>query len=406
MPTVSRHEVSRWERRERIPGRFWLHWLAVVLDTPLETLEAAVAASRGHSHQHQPPPPDHRRLWHPPTATELLATLDNTPTHDLRELAHTWLTGPPEQTPTPPPQHRPPEGAPDGTVEQLTTRLNKLRRCDDLIGGLNLAPHINHALRAAVATLQGTRNRTQQRERLQVIAGYAQLAGWAHSDAGDNPAARRAYRTALRAAAAAADPLMAAHTLAALSHHCLTAGDPHEALLLARSGHAGARQHGTPLLRALLLHRIALAAARTGEPTQAAQALHHADLHADRSQPADEPQWLYWLDQHELAAMTGRCLAVLGRPARAVTLLTIKRDNIGPRTAALYAAWLARSYQALGEHEHANHIAAAAARLANASGSARAEQAIRHLQARVLASRYRTRAGDAGREPPQEQAAG
>ena len=45
-PTVSRHEVSRWEREERIPTGYWLRWLAVVLDHPLEDLERAAGAAR------------------------------------------------------------------------------------------------------------------------------------------------------------------------------------------------------------------------------------------------------------------------------------------------------------------------------------------------------------------------
>jgi transcriptional regulator with XRE-family HTH domain len=44
--TVTRHEVSRWERQDRIPSAFWLRWLAVVLDVPVEELEAAAAAAR------------------------------------------------------------------------------------------------------------------------------------------------------------------------------------------------------------------------------------------------------------------------------------------------------------------------------------------------------------------------
>lgn len=33
--TVSRHEVSRWERGERLPARAWLGWLTQVLGEPL-----------------------------------------------------------------------------------------------------------------------------------------------------------------------------------------------------------------------------------------------------------------------------------------------------------------------------------------------------------------------------------
>jgi len=45
-PTVTRHEVSRWEREERIPSNYWLGWLALALDMPLSQLEFAAAAAR------------------------------------------------------------------------------------------------------------------------------------------------------------------------------------------------------------------------------------------------------------------------------------------------------------------------------------------------------------------------
>jgi transcriptional regulator with XRE-family HTH domain len=45
-PTVTRHEISRWEREERIPSGFWLGWLALVLEVPVDTLTAAAALAR------------------------------------------------------------------------------------------------------------------------------------------------------------------------------------------------------------------------------------------------------------------------------------------------------------------------------------------------------------------------
>lgn len=44
--TVTRHEVSRWERQHRIPGAFWLRWLAVVLEVPVTELTDAAAAAK------------------------------------------------------------------------------------------------------------------------------------------------------------------------------------------------------------------------------------------------------------------------------------------------------------------------------------------------------------------------
>ncbi|GAA1744138.1 helix-turn-helix transcriptional regulator [Luedemannella helvata] len=46
VPTVTRHEISRWERGERVPSGFWLVWLALCLDVPVGPLERAAAAAR------------------------------------------------------------------------------------------------------------------------------------------------------------------------------------------------------------------------------------------------------------------------------------------------------------------------------------------------------------------------
>lgn len=40
VPTVSRNEVSRWERGRRVPARPWLAWLSQVLAAPLPSLPA------------------------------------------------------------------------------------------------------------------------------------------------------------------------------------------------------------------------------------------------------------------------------------------------------------------------------------------------------------------------------
>ena len=55
-PTVTRHEISRWEREERIPSGYWLGWLAVALDLPLTRLERAAALGRRRRHRPSIPP--------------------------------------------------------------------------------------------------------------------------------------------------------------------------------------------------------------------------------------------------------------------------------------------------------------------------------------------------------------
>jgi putative transcriptional regulator len=44
--SVTREEVSRWERGKRIPGPYWRTWLGRVLDTPTQDLERAAAVAR------------------------------------------------------------------------------------------------------------------------------------------------------------------------------------------------------------------------------------------------------------------------------------------------------------------------------------------------------------------------
>ncbi|MFI5914945.1 hypothetical protein [Dactylosporangium sp. NPDC051541] len=44
--TITRHEVSRWERGERVPGPPWRAWIAFVLQVPLDDLERAAGRTR------------------------------------------------------------------------------------------------------------------------------------------------------------------------------------------------------------------------------------------------------------------------------------------------------------------------------------------------------------------------
>jgi transcriptional regulator with XRE-family HTH domain len=46
-PTLTRHEISRWERQERMPSEFWLLSLAAVLTVPIDTLRQAIDLTRG-----------------------------------------------------------------------------------------------------------------------------------------------------------------------------------------------------------------------------------------------------------------------------------------------------------------------------------------------------------------------
>jgi transcriptional regulator with XRE-family HTH domain len=44
--SVSREEVSRWERGKRIPGPYWRSWLSQALELPREDVEEWAAQAR------------------------------------------------------------------------------------------------------------------------------------------------------------------------------------------------------------------------------------------------------------------------------------------------------------------------------------------------------------------------
>ena len=74
-PTVTRHEVSRWEREERVPSRFWLGWLALVFEAPIAELNDAASRARRHRRAGAVPRPPGQdtRPWRPGDPTQIAA---------------------------------------------------------------------------------------------------------------------------------------------------------------------------------------------------------------------------------------------------------------------------------------------------------------------------------------------
>src|SRR5207247_11344125 len=130
----------------------------------------------------------------------------------------------------------------------------------------------------------------------------------------------------LRGAVAAGDQPLVGHLLGTLAH--LT-GRPDRALRLATAGYARARATGSATTRSLLLHRVAFAAARLGDRPGCQRALTAADRLYGRRDPEHDPDWLYWFDEAEVAAMTGRCFAPRGRPRLAEPLLRAGLAGLG-----------------------------------------------------------------------------
>ncbi|OII65092.1 transcriptional regulator [Streptomyces sp. CC53] len=327
--SVTRNEVSRWERGGRVPDS-WLPFLARALDADVIELERAAAYARGETDT-QPPGP---------TAT-LAALL---PDGDALALA---------------PGRTRRVGA--DAVTALAGRVHGLRLADDVLTGGDLIGPAFRELRAAVRLYrEHTHADDVGRALLVQIGELAQIAGWIASDAGRHDDAEHAYRLGISAARQAADGPLSANLAGSLAYQWSNTGRERDAVALAQAALDEAGPDAPAKTRALFSDRIAWAHTRADDPQPAMRALGQAhDALTDDHGP-EAPQWAYWVCGEELDVMDARVYTELRRPLRAVPLLTdvlARYDTTHTRELALYRSWLAVALADANELEQAADVA-------------------------------------------------
>jgi transcriptional regulator with XRE-family HTH domain len=189
-------------------------------------------------------------------------------------------------------------------IEQLEETAKAFRGWNHQYGG-GLRRRAVLGQLSEVAALLDEHQAPAVEERLYRV--LALLAGTAAGMAWDSGLQRRAqdyYRLSLRAAHAGDDRLWGANTLAGMARQMLYAGKPADALDLVRLAQDGARDVAGPRLRAMLHTREAWALAAMGRTAAFARATEQARaVLADAS--ADEPYWISYFDEAELAGVTG-----------------------------------------------------------------------------------------------------
>ncbi len=302
------------------------------------------------------------------------------PSSDPLRMAHEWLVS---DSPTVIRRNsgRRVGGSLAGKLEE---RVIELRHLDDYIGGRDLIGLVRQELFDAQRLVRDASYTEDTGRRLLTVVGeLAQLAGWVASDAGLYVESERIYVSGVSAAQEAANSALAGQLLSSLSYQMATVGNPADAALLARSAVSGAGRV-TPVVRALLLERVAWACTRSRDEDGARRALDAVDdSFAERSNGIEEPEWVYWLDRSEIDVMAGRCLILLGEPARAEPLLSraisdYASDHV--REVALYETWLAESYARSREFDGAEASIRRARRAAKKISSTRLEVRISEVQ--------------------------
>ncbi|MFD3409818.1 helix-turn-helix domain-containing protein [Streptomyces cyaneofuscatus] len=199
-------------------------------------------------------------------------------------------------------------------VEELETTARAFRQWDHQYGG-GLR---RKAVLGQLAEVSGALDDHQAPavvDRLYRV--MAQLAGTAATMAWDSGLHRRAqdyYRLALRAAHAGGDVVFGANVLAGMARQMLYRDRADDALQLIHLAQEGARDVIGPRARAMLHTREAWAYAAQGRIAGFHRATAKAaeDL-ASAGSDSDEPYWIAYFDEAELAGVTGGRLLDLAR---------------------------------------------------------------------------------------------
>jgi hypothetical protein len=324
-----------------------------------------------------------KRVWNGDDARELSvsfdAALERSAVEDIERLSHMWLICEPPQAIELASGRR----VSDSLVSAVEHRVVQLRRADDFITGAASRDLMRNELAATVRLLSdGALTEEQARRILTAIGELAQLGAWVAGDAGLIHEAARYVRGGVLAARAAGNAPLAANVISTFSYQVANTGNPNEAIVLARTAHQGSRHDATPVTRALLLERIAWAAARSGDLRDCERALGMVEESFSAGPRDSDPDWIYWLNREEIDVMAGRCYTELRNPRRAEPLLSnaIARYNQSSvRENSLYLSWLAEDYIQLGEIEHAAVIATQMAGLAARTNSARTDSRLRYI---------------------------
>lgn len=251
-------------------------------------------------------------------------------------------------------------------VDDLERVADAKRRMDDAAGGGTLLPSVREDLRLVVGMLDTAAYTDEVGRRLYgVAAELGRLAGWLAYDSDEHATAQRYWLAALRAAHASGDRATGANILGFMSVQAALTERPRDAVVLAESALTAERQL-TPAVAALLYSRLAFAAARAGDAATWRRTQGRAGELLGRSVSANEPPWIYWFSEAELAGVAGTSLLEFGRPAEAEQHLRRAVMLLGPsfvRDRAMWLSDLASARVGAGEVEHACATASEAAML-------------------------------------------
>ncbi|MGW4638023.1 hypothetical protein ACWEN6_05830 [Sphaerisporangium sp. NPDC004334] len=264
-------------------------------------------------------------------------------------------------------------GESDVLAVRMTTRL--FMKLDFQFGGGHArAALAQYYVRDVSPLLEGKFTESVGRELFSAAAEVAQLLGWTAYDLGRHGLAQRYMIQALRLAQAAGDRMLGGRLLGNMSHQANYLGNFHQAIQLARAAQEGSKGVASATTMASFLAMEARAHAGNGDDAACSRALREAEKLFEGRNVGDDPEWISYFDDAELAGEGAHCFRDLRKPRIAqefVGRCLELTDPVYARTLAFIRLVQAATYVHQGEPCQAAVLATEAVELAGSLKSMR-----------------------------------
>ena len=236
-----------------------------------------------------------------------------------------------------------PDGTDDVMVAGAADKLQQMRAADHSHGAGENYPDVSDYVRRRLRPLAD--------QAPHIAVGFLELAGYEAVDLGADGTAQQHYLHALRVATTRGERLYGGYLIGvSLAHLALHCGVAEQAVRLATAALRGTADRATPAVRAAFRVVLARGHARLGNQVACFAALRSVERDLACSTPADEPQWIGYFGEADLADEKAHCFFDLGQHqlaqrevTAALALMESSRVRRLAIDTALYASSLARS---------------------------------------------------------------
>ncbi len=327
--TVTKNEISRYEREERIPSADWLRHLALALALPLDTLERAAARTRAQRRKRQPPltavTVENNGSAGEEVETERRQVMRSLAAASL--VVAGWPVGARVGVDLP-------RRITMDHVAELRDATSLYRGWVSRHGGGGVRQHVAALLERASMMHSSASEDAVRRELLDCIADLAGLAAYISRDLEAHSDAREMYQLALQAARAAADRHLGGHLIVRMAGHNIELRQPDDTLVLLDKAQHAAKSVLSPGERANQLCIKAWAHAQRGDVEAVRRAVGQAeDQFASAKNLVAQDYGRQHVTEAELYSLTGAGYAELAKtnPVHADTAIYRLRRAIGLR---------------------------------------------------------------------------